>query len=129
MTEDSAIDDSAILNSCRATKTADSTPPSPWESLKVFRHLSDSEIDDLDFSQLKFSDNGMKFIFDDWRSFAAEHRPFYSVETCPKCGRHLLVIYSETPDEYWHSLSGRGGDFFICTNCQCEWRFLTTIEN
>lgn len=97
---------------------------------EIYRSLTDSEINNLNFDHLTLSDDGMKFIFDDWRSHLGHaRRPYYSAETCPKCGCRLLVIYSETPSEYWESLCGWGGSFIICTHCQQEWRHTTEINN
>lgn len=93
----------------------------PWEVYStVYHSLSDTEIENLDFSRLKFRDEGMKSLFDSWKQHAKYHRPYYCSGTCGKCGKHLLMIYSETSHE---SLSDEGGYFIICPNCQQEWRY------
>ena len=93
-------------------------PPEPemkCDAKNKYRELTDSEIDDL---SLDGYDNKYGDILDGWRDFVDDYRPYYSKLTCPKCGHRFLVVYSESPQEYWESLCGRGGYFFICTNCK-----------
>lgn len=93
----------------------------PWEVYSTtYRSLSDSEIENLDFSNLKFKDEGMKPLFDSWKQHTKYHRPYYCTGICGKCGKHLLMIYSETSHG---SLCSEGGYFIICPVCQQEWRY------
>lgn len=89
---------------------------------KRHRELTDEEIANLNFDNYSVEENNYKLMDNDgfirWKEFVKEYKPYYSIETCPRCGTHLLVIYSETPDDF--ILSGRGGYFLICTHCKKE---------
>ena len=92
-------------------------PPEPelkCDLKNKYRELTDSEIEDLSFGG--YDNYGI--IFDRWQDFVNDYRPYYSKLTCPKCGHRFLVIYSESPEEYWEGLCGRGGYFFICSQCK-----------
>ena len=84
---------------------------------KVYRNLSDSEIANLDFDGYQMS-SFHKVLLDSWREEAEEHRPYYSIVTCPSCMHHLLVVYGSSPQEDWESLCGRAGNLAICTHCR-----------
>ena len=103
-------------------------PEQVWKSdaKNRCRELTDSEIDDLSFDGY---DNKYGDIFDSWRDFVDDYRPYYSQLTCPQCGHRLLVVYSESSREYWESLCGRGGYFFICTHCKRLDDFECTVMN
>ena len=85
-----------------------------YDSKNKYRELTDSEITDLSFDGYN---NKYGNIVDRWQDFVNDYRPYYSKLTCHKCGHRLLVVYSESPQEYWEGLCGRGGYFFICTHC------------
>lgn len=102
-------------------------PPEPeWKCDLKYRELTDSETEDLSFGGY---DNKYGIIFDRWQDFVNDYRPYYSKLTCPKCGHRFLVIYSESPEEYWEGLCGRGGYFFICSQCKRIDDFECTVMN
>lgn len=129
--KDSIFDDSAdvIIDSL-----FDEEPPMPeWHSdpKNVYCKLTDSEISNLSFTGYfipKWTD-AVGDALDRWTDFIGEKPPYYSKLTCPICGQHLLVIYSESPQEYWQQLAGIGGYFFICTHCKRVLDFECTILN
>ena len=93
-------------------------PPEPelkCDLKNEYRELTDSETEALSFGGY---DNKYGIIFDRWQYFVNDYRPYYSKLTCPKCGHRFLVIYSESPEEDWEALCGRGGYFFICSQCK-----------
>ena len=93
-------------------------PPEPelkCDLKNKYRELTDSETEALSFGGY---DNKYGIIFDRWQDFVNDYRPYYSKLTCPKCGHRFLVIYSESPEEYWEALCGSGGYFFICSQCK-----------
>ena len=97
----------------------DIEPPSPsYKFESEYRKLTDAEIAELAFDGYEWSKAVDAETFGRWKEFIGDYRPYYSKLTCPLCGQHLLVVYSENPQEYWDGLCGRGGYFFICTHCK-----------
>ena len=127
---------SGVLENNNADTLLTEVPPPPeWKCKSngdnVYRVLTDSEIANLSFVAYH-KKNWVKSLdetFDRWEEFASVHRPYYSKTTCPRCGHHLLVLYSESPQDYWEALSGRGGYFFVCTHCQEVQDFECSILN
>ena len=95
---------------------------------KVYRNLSDEEIETLDFDGYRMS-TFHKVLLDSWKEEAEEHRPYYSIVTCPLCEHHLLVVYGSSPQEDWESLCGRAGNLAICTHCRQVLDFELVVMN
>lgn len=107
-----------------------SLPPKPeWkcDSKNKFRELTDSEIADLSFDG--YDSKWSLVLLECWREFVKDNRPYYSKLGCPQCGQRLLVVYSESPQEYWEGLCGEGGYCFICTHCRRLDDFECTVMN
>ena len=95
---------------------------------KVYRNLSDSEIENLDFDGYQMS-SSHKVLLDSWKEEVEEHRPYYSIVTCPLCEHHLLVVYGSSPQKDWESLCGRAGYLAICTHCRQVLDFELVVMN
>jgi hypothetical protein len=95
---------------------------------KVYRNLSDAEVEALDFDGYQM-DSFYKRLLDSWKEEAKEHRPYYSIATCQSCQHHLLVVYGKTPQETWESLCGRAGNLAICTHCRKVLDFELVVMN
>lgn len=105
-------------------------PPEPeWkcDSKNKCRELTDSEIADLSFDG--YDSKWSLVPLERWKEFVEDNRPYSSKLGCSQCGQQLLVVYSESPQEYWESLCGRGGYFFICTHCRRIDDFECTVMN
>ena len=95
---------------------------------KVYRNLSDSEIENLDFDGYQMS-SSHKVLLDSWKEEVEEHRPYYSIVTCPLCEHHLLVVYGSSPQKDWETLCGRAGYLAICTRCRQVLDFELVVMN
>ena len=108
----------------------DMEPPSPsYKYESEYRKLTDSEVAELAFDGYEWSMSANHETLGRWKEFVGDYRPYYSKLTCPRCGQHLLVVYSESPQEYWDGLCGRGGYFFICTHCKRVRDFECVVMN
>ena len=108
----------------------DMEPPSPsYKHESEYRKLTDTEIAELAFDGYEWSMSANHETLGRWKEFVGDYRPYYSKLTCPRCGQHLLVVYSENPQEYWDGLCGRGGYFFICTHCKGVRDFECVVMN
>ena len=104
----------------------------PYPSCKFeseYRKLTDAELAELAFDGYEWTKAVDAETLGRWKEFVGDYRPYYSEYTCPCCRQHLLVVYSETPQEYWDNLCGRGGYFFICTHCKRVWDFECVVMN
>lgn len=134
---DSSIEDSAIANT-NENYNADTMPimEPPEQSFsrfendihKVYRYLSDMEIEALNFDGYQMNPFH-KVLLDSWKEEAEEHRPYYSVVKCPSCQHHLMVVYGSSPHEDWESLCGRAGNLAICTHCRQVLDFELVVMN
>ena len=95
---------------------------------KVYRNLSDTEIEALNFNGYQMEPFS-KVLLDSWKEEAEEHRPYYSIVTCPTCKHHLLVVYGSSPQEDWESLCGRAGNLVICNHCKKVLDFELVVMN
>ena len=95
---------------------------------KVYRNLQDTEIGALDFNGYQMNPFH-KMLLDSWKEEAEEHRPYYSIVTCPTCKHHLLVVYGSSPQEDWESLCGRAGNLVICNHCKKVLDFELVVMN
>ena len=95
---------------------------------KVYRNLSDTEIEALNFNGYQM-DPFHKVLLDSWKEDAETHRPYYSIVTCPTCKHHLLVVYGSSPQEDWESLCGRAGNLAICNHCKKVLDFELVVMN
>ena len=126
--------DSIAIGCTDENNIADTMPPEPSFSRfgndihKVYRNLSDAEIEGLDFDGYQMV-SFHKMLLDSWREEAEEHRPYYSIVTCPSCKHHLLVVYGSSPQEDWESLCGRAGNLAICTHCRQVLDFELVVMN
>lgn len=135
-TTDIAFSDSIVCGIVEAEQQSDSIsnemplPPEPeWksDSKNKYRELTDSEIADLSFDG--YDSKWSLVHLERWKEFVEDNRPYSSKLGCSQCGQQLLVVYSESPQEYWESLCGRGGYFFICTHCRRIDDFECTVMN
>ena len=135
-TADIALSDSIVCGIVEDEQQGDSCstemplPPEPErksDSKYKYRELTDSEIPDLSFDG--YDSKWSLEHLERWKEFVKYNRPYYSKLTCTQCGQRLLVVYSESPQEYWEGLCGRGGYFFICTHCRRIDDFECTIMN
>ena len=95
---------------------------------KVYRNLSDAEMETLNFDGYQM-DSFYKRLLDSWKEETEEHRPYYSIVTCPTCKHHLLVVYGSSPREDWESLCGRAGKLAICNHCKKVLDFELVVMN
>ena len=137
-TSDSIVEDSAVNcsheNSSADTMSIMEEPSEPSFSRfgndihKVYRNLSDTEIGALNFNGYQMNPFH-KMLLDSWKEKAEEHRPYYSIVTCPTCKHHLLVVYGSSPQEDWESLCGRAGNLAICNHCKKVLDFELVVMN
>ena len=123
--EDTLTDNWNIIDSINEETLLTDTPKPPIQSLvtnfgkdikKVYHKLDSTEIVNLNFDdyQLRFFDKELL----SFREYTDECMPYYSKAKCSSCDNNILVIYGRSPQKYWNSLSGRAGDYAICTNCK-----------
>ena len=134
---DSIIEDTAL--GCNYEHICADTMPimeSPEQSFsrfgndihKVYRNLSDTEIEALNFDGYQM-EPFHKVLLDSWKEEAERYRPYYSTVTCPSCKHHLLVVYGSSPREDWESLCGRAGNLAICNHCREVLDFELVVMN
>ena len=123
--EDTLTDNRNIIDSVNEEILLTDKPKPPIPSLvtnfgkdieKVYHKLDSTEIANLNFDdyQMCFFDKELL----SFREYTDECMPYYSKAKCSSCDNNILVIYGRSPQKYWNSLSGRAGDYAICTNCK-----------